>query len=62
MRCFSTHARKNQWNLRVRNNHLVRSVLWALKGSVKMEGRIVDELDPDICRLVLIAYLVNTAD
>jgi len=37
---------------------LIISVLWVLKGSVKMEGRIVDELGLDIRRLALIINLV----
>jgi hypothetical protein len=40
---------------------LVETVSWALKRAAKMKGRIVNELDVDICRLVMITFLVSTA-
>jgi hypothetical protein len=33
----------------------VRGVLWAIKGAAKMEGRVVDEIDVNVRRLVIFA-------
>jgi hypothetical protein len=33
----------------------VRGVLWAIKGAAEMEGRVVDEIDVDVRRLVIFA-------
>jgi hypothetical protein len=41
---------------------LIRTVLWALKGATEMERRIVDNIDLDIRRLVVITFWVSTAD
>ena len=41
---------------------LIRTVLWALKGATKMERRVVDDIDLDIRRLVVITFWVSTAD
>jgi hypothetical protein len=38
---------------------LVRTILWALEGTAKMERRIIDELDADICRLIVFTILVR---
>jgi hypothetical protein len=41
---------------------LVWTVLWALKGTAKMEGRTVEGLNVDIRRHVIISTLVSTAN
>lgn len=33
----------------------IRGVLWTIKGAAKMEGRIVDEVNVDFRRLVVLA-------
>jgi hypothetical protein len=39
----------------------IRTALWALKGTAKMEWRIVHQLDADIFRLIaIITTLVST--
>jgi hypothetical protein len=39
---------------------LVRGVLWTFEGATKMKGRVVDELDVDVRRLVVLAILRGT--
>jgi hypothetical protein len=39
---------------------LIGSILWALKGTTKVKGRVIDELDIDIGRLVILTVLVGT--
>jgi hypothetical protein len=41
---------------------LIWTVLWALKGATKMERRVVDDIDLDIRRLVMITLWVSTVD
>src|ERR1700730_5004262 len=41
---------------------LVRGVLWTFEGATKMKGRVVDEVDVDVRRLVVLAILRGTVD
>ena len=41
---------------------IIRRVLWAIKGAAKMKGRVVDEINVDIRRLVVLAILVGATD
>ena len=39
---------------------LIGSILWALKGTTEMKRRVIDELDIDIGRLVILTVLGTT--
>jgi hypothetical protein len=38
----------------------IRGVLWTIKGAAKMERRVVDEVNVDFRRLVVLAVLTST--